>query len=344
MKILVTGNMGYIGTVLTRVLIEKGYEVEGLDVGYYKDCTLESAEEDFPQIIKDIRDIGKNDVEGYDSIIHLAGLSNDPLGELAPELTDIINYKASVKLAKYAKNAGVKRFIYASSQSMYGISDKDSELDEDTSEKNPITSYARAKWLVENELKKLDDDNFVTVCMRPSTVFGVSPRLRCDIVFNNLIACAYTTGKIEIKSDGTPWRPVVHVRDVSNAFIAALEAPSNLVGGQSFNVGIPDGNYTVRDLAEAAQRAVPESTLVFTGEHGNDARTYRVSFVKILSVLKDYYKPEWDLDRGAIELTQFFKNINFTEDQFRGRLCNRLQGINYLLSSREINKDLQWNK
>lgn len=344
MRVLVTGNKGYIGTVLVEMLLQKSYEVTGYDTDYYKNCDLIECICPIKQITKDIRDISIKDIDGIDAIIHLAGLSNDPLGELAPELTDDINYKASVKLAKDAKDAGVKRFIYASSQSMYGISDADSELDEDNSEKNPITSYARAKWLVENELKKLGDNNFVTVCMRPSTVFGVSPRLRCDIVFNNLVACAYTTGKIEIKSDGTPWRPVVHVRDVSNAFIAVLEAPSNLVAGKSFNIGIQDGNYTVRDLAEAAQRAVSGSTLVFTGEHGNDARTYRVSFAKILGALKDYYKPEWDLDRGGMELTQFFKKINFTEDQFRGRLCNRLQEINYLLSSREINKDLQWNK
>ena len=227
---------------------------------------------------------------------------------------------------------------------MYGISDIDNELDEDSSEKNPITSYARAKWLVEGELKKLDDGDFVTVCMRPSTVFGASPRLRCDIVFNNLVACAFTTGRIEIKSDGTPWRPVVHVRDVSKAFIAGLEAPSNLVARQSFNVGIPNGNYTVRDLAEAAQRAVPGSSLVFTGEHGKDARTYRVSFAKILNTLQDYYKPEWDLDRGGKELVQFFERINLTEEKFRGRLCNRLQEINSLLSSGEIGEDLRWNK
>jgi len=327
-----------------RILLQKSYEVIGYDTDYYKDCNLTEWICPVRQIAKDIRDISIEDLKGIDAVIHLAGLSNDPLGELAPELTDLINHKASVKLASLAKKANVKRFVYASSQSMYGISDTDSELDEDDSEKNPITSYARAKWLVENELKKLGDDNFVTVCMRPSTVFGVSPRLRCDIVFNNLVACAYTTGEIEIKSDGTPWRPVVHVRDVSNAFIAALEAPSNLVAGQSFNVGIANGNYTVRDLAEAAQRVVPGSRLVFTGEHGNDARTYRISFAKILSVLQDYYKPEWDLDRGGKELTRFFKKINFTEEQFRGRLCNRLQGINCLLSLGEINKDLQWNE
>lgn len=340
---MVTGNRGYIGTILVEMLLHKSYEITGYDTDYYKHCDLTRYTCPVKQITKDIRDICIEDLDGIDVVIHLAGLSNDPLGELAPKLTDIINYKASVKLANLAKEAGVKRFIYASSQSMYGISDTDSELDEDNSEKNPITAYARTKWSVENELKKLDDNRFVTVCMRPSTVFGVSPRLRCDIVFNNLVACAYTTGKIEIKSDGTPWRPVVHVRDVSNAFIAVLEAPSNLVAGQSFNVGIPDGNYTVRDLAEAAQRSVPGSRLIFTGEHGNDARTYRVGFAKILSVLKDYYKPEWDLDRGGIELTVFFKKINFTENQFRGRVCNRLQEINYLLSSCEINKNLRWN-
>ena len=342
MKVLVTGNKGYIGTVLVEMLLQKSHEVIGYDTDYYKNCDLIEYISPVKQITKDIRDISIDDLDGIDAVIHLAALSNDPLGELAPELTDIINYKASVKLAKYAKDLGVKRFVYASSQSMYGISDTDSELDEDNSEKNPITAYARAKWFVENELKKLGDENFVTVCLRPSTVFGVSPRLRCDIVFNNLVACAYTTGKIEIKSDGTPWRPVVHVRDVSNAFIAALEAPASLVAGQSFNIGIPNGNYTVRDLAEAAQRSVPGSRLVFTGEHGNDARTYRISFAKILSVLKDYYKPEWDLDRGGTELTQFFKKINFTEEQFRGRFCNRLQEINYLLDSKELDRGLFW--
>ncbi len=344
MRLLVTGNMGYIGTVLVKILLKKAYDVTGYDTDYYKNCDLIEHRSQIKQITKDIREISIEDLDGIDVVIHLAGLSNDPLGELAPELTHIINYQATVKLAKLAKKTGVNRFIYASSQSMYGISNSDSELDEDSSEKNPITAYARAKWLVENELKELDDDKFVTVCLRPSTVFGVSPRLRCDIVFNNLVACAYTTGKIEIKSDGTPWRPVVHVRDISNAFIAAIEAPSTLVGGESFNVGIPNGNYTVRDLAESAQRAIPGSTLVFTGEYGSDERTYKVGFSKILNKLKNYYRPEWDLDRGAQELVQFFKKINFTEKQFRGSLCNRLQEINYRLSTKEMNKELRWSK
>ena len=344
MKILVTGNKGYIGAVLVEMLVQRSYEVIGYDTDYYKNCNLTEYTCRAKQITKDIRDVSIEDLEGIDAVIHLAGLSNDPLGELAPELTDIINYKAAVKLANLAKKVSVKRFVYASSQSMYGISDTDSELDEDDSEKNPITSYARAKWLVENELKKLGNNSFVTVCMRPSTVFGVSPRLRCDIVFNNLVACAYTTGKIEIKSDGTPWRPVVHVRDVSNAFIAALEAPANLVAGESFNVGIPNGNYSVRDLAEAAQRAVPGSSLVFTGEHGNDSRTYRVSFTKILKTLKDYFKPEWDLERGGRELVEFFRKIDFTEEKFRGRYTNRLKEINHLIAERKIDDNLRWGE
>ena len=343
MKVLVTGNMGYVGTVLVEMLSERDHDIVGFDTDYYRTCELCEFTQPGVQIVRDVRDVAREDMEGIEAVVHLAGLSNDPLGELAPDLTEQINLKASVRLAEYAKDAGVNRFVYASSQSMYGISNVEEELDEDNSEKDPITSYARAKWFVEDELKKLNSQNFVTVCMRPSTVFGVSPRLRCDIVFNNLVACAYTTGRIEIKSDGMPWRPVVHVRDVASAFIAGFEAPAEIVAGQAFNVGIPNGNYTVRDLAEAAQRAVPGSELTFTGEHGSDARTYRVSFDKILTRLKGYYNPEWDLDRGGIELKSFFEKIGFTEEQFRGRTCNRLQQIQFLLDSGEMGEDLRWN-
>jgi nucleoside-diphosphate-sugar epimerase len=225
---------------------------------------------------------------------------------------------------------------------MYGISDTENELDEDTSEKNPVTAYARTKWEAELELKKMHSNDFVVACFRPSTVFGASPRLRCDVVYNNLVACAYTTGKIEILSDGSPWRPVVHVKDVCQAFIAGLEAPAELVGGKAFNVGILDGNYTVRDLAEAAQRSVPGSELVFLNEH-TDPRSYRVSFKRILSELKDYFKPEWDLDKGGRELIAYFDKVNFTEDNFRGKTCNRLAQLEYLQSSQIINNDLRFN-
>jgi len=342
MKVLVTGNQGYIGSVLVKELLSKGYTVRGLDIGYYADCLLHPLTEDFEQIQRDIRDVTMVDVAGVDAIIHLAALSNDPLGELAPGLTEEINLGGTLRLAQLAKENGVSRFVYSSSQSMYGISNTEDELDEDDSEKNAITAYARTKWEAECALKEMQGEDFTVVCFRPSTVFGASPRLRCDIVFNNLVACAYTTGKIEIKSDGTPWRPVVHVKDVCSAYIAGLEAPTKLVGGRSYNVGIAQGNFTVRDLAEAAQRAVPGSTLTFTGEHGKDARTYRVSFDRILSELKDFYQPQWDLDRGGNELVKLFKDTKFTEGQFRGTNCNRIQQIQHLLHHQGLNQQLRW--
>lgn len=342
MNILVTGDQGYIGSVLTPMLIEKSYNVRGYDTGFYNDCNIDTVNNSYLSTKKDIRDVSIEDLQDIDAVIHLASLSNDPLGELAPKLTEAINLQGTIRLAQLARQAGVKRFIYSSSQSMYGVASLDQELNEDESEKNPVTVYARTKWKAECELMRLNDNDFTVVCFRPSTVFGVSPRLRCDIVFNNLVASAYTTGSIEIKSDGTPWRPVVHVRDVSSAFIAGLEAPRELVAAQAFNVGIVNGNYTVRDLADAAQRGVPGSMLTFTGEHGSDTRTYRISFKKILKQLKDYYKPVWNLDKGAQELVAFFKKINFTEEQFRGRSCNRLRQIDYLLKDRQISSELYW--
>lgn len=341
MKILVTGNEGYIGSVLVPILQKQGHEVVGYDIGYYKDCILYEDSINIKQIRKDIRDVSIEDLERIEAVIHLAALSNDPLGELSPGLTEEINLMATLTLAKLAKQAGVKRFIYSSSQSMYGISKIDGELDEDNSEKNPITSYAKTKWDAELELNKLQSPEFVVVSFRPSTVFGASPRLRCDIVFNNLVACAYTTGKIEIKSDGTPCRPVVHVKDVCAAYIAGLNAPVSLVAGRSFNVGIPNGNFTVRQLAEAAQRSVPGSELTFTGEHGNDARTYRVSFDRILTELADYYIPEWDLDKGGKELVELFKKTSFTEKDFRGRKTIRLAQLSYLQEIKAVDAKMR---
>ena len=341
MKILVTGDRGYIGSVLMGMLLDKGYEIVGYDIDYYEQNYLHPVDYSYKKVSKDIRDIVLEDVEGFDAIIHLAGLSNDPLGALDPRLTEEINYHGTVNLARLAKKAGVKRFIYSSSQSMYGVSNTDTEMDEDNSEKNPVTVYAKTKWKAELKLREMGDRQFTVVSFRPSTVFGASRMLRCDIVYNSLVGCAYTTGKIEIKSDGTPWRPVVHVRDVSSAYIAGLEAPHEVVANQSFNVGIPNGNFTVRDLAEAAQRVVEGSHLIFTGEHGSDSRTYRVSFKKILTVLKDYFKPEWDLIRGGEELVSFFQKINFTEEQFRGRMTNRLKQLEYMIQSHQIDNELR---
>ena len=340
--VLVTGDKGYIGSVLTTLLMERGYSVTGLDTGYYADCLIGHPGPEYPFLLRDTRDVTAEDLRDVQSVIHLAALSNDPLGELSPHLTEEINLSATLQLAKLARTAGVSRFVYASSQSMYGVSNTDGELDEDDSEKNPITAYAKTKWDAELALKALGTKEFIVTCFRPSTVFGASPRLRCDIVFNSLVACAYTTGLIEIKSDGTPWRPVVHVRDVCAAFIAGIEAPASILAGRSYNVGIPDGNFSVRDLAEAAGRAVPGSTITYTGEHGPDSRTYRVSFKRILTELHDWYRPVWNLDNGGAELVEFFRRIDFTEKHFRGRMTNRLAQLNHLSESGQLDSMLRW--
>lgn len=341
MQVLVTGDRGYIGPILVDQLLQERFSVIGFDVDYYSSTELFALPTGYKRITKDIRDIEIADLDGIDAVIHLAGLSNDPLGELAPNLTHEINYQGTLRVAEAAKSAGVKRFVYASSQSMYGISNTSDELDEELSEKNPVTSYAATKWEAELALKKMATDEFTVVCFRPSTVFGAAPRLRTDIVFNNFVACAYTTGKIEIKSDGTPWRPVIHVRDVASAFIAGLKAPISLVANQSYNVGIHNGNYSVRDLAEAAQAVVPGSKLIFTGEHGSDSRTYKVSFNKILTELKDYYHPEWSLRRGGQELVNLFDQIGFTKEAFIGDSTNRLSKINKLIFNGALNEELR---
>ena len=342
MRVLVTGSQGYIGSVLLPIL-KKKYDVDGLDIGYYDKNSFASNTKEIPYIKKDIRDLTLKDIQDFDVIIHLAGLSNDPLGEFSQRITKEINYEATKNLAKLAKKAKISRFIFSSSQSMYGVSNTSDELDEDYSEKKPVTQYAKSKWDAEKFILDLNDDNFCVTCFRPSTVFGVSNRLRCDVVFNNLVACAYTTGKIEIKSDGTPWRPIVHVQDVCSALIAGIEAPKSIVSKQSYNVGILNGNYTIKDLAEAAQKTVPGSKLIFTNEH-NDPRTYKVSFKKILNELKEFYKPQWDLEKGGSELVTFFKKINFTENDFRSRNTIRLEQLLYLKSKNQIDDNLRFCK
>ena len=322
--VLVTGNLGYIGSVLVPMLCEKGYDVIGYDVGYYEDCYLVDGKQQLVrQIKKDLRDVTVEDFAGVDYVLHLAGLSNDPLGEFDESLTYEINYESTMKLAQCAKNAGVKRFVYTSSQSVYGISDVSKAVDEE-GEKNPITAYAKTKWLCECELRKLCTDDFVITYLRPATAYGASPNLRCDIVFNGFVANAFTSKNIEIKSDGTPWRPMSHVRDISAAFMAVLEAPAELVKNESFNVGTHDNNYTVRQLAEAAQKAVPGCKLTFTGEH-TDPRSYRVSADKILTVLKDYYKPEWNIEKGGKELMDYYASIHFDMATYDSYKCTRLK-------------------
>lgn len=341
MTVLVTGNLGYIGSVLTPLLAQKGYTVRGLDSGLFRDCLVVPAVEPEDQILKDIRDVEREDLDGVTAVIHLAALSNDPLGSLDESLTRAINYEGSMRLGELAQGARVRRFVYASSQSMYGRAVTDVELEEDSSEKSPLTAYARTKWEAEQGLMALRVPGFEVTAMRPSTVYGASPRLRSDIVFNNFVMCAYSTGTIEIKSDGTPRRPAVHVQDVCAAFIAGLEADAGVVDGRAFNVGVDRGNYTIQQLARAAQSVVPNSRLVFTGEHGADARTYSVSFERILSELSEHFQPRWDLERGGLELHDLLSEVGFTQSDFRGSCCNRLARINELLESGRTDESLR---
>jgi nucleoside-diphosphate-sugar epimerase len=344
LKILVTGHTGYIGSVLAERLQQAGHEVIGFDTGFYADCLLGSSTKYVKSITKDIRDIEESDLIGIEAVIHLAALSNDPLGELTPNLTEEINFHSTIKLAELSKNAGVERFIFASTQSIYGISNLDEELDEDLSDKNPLTTYAKTKWSAEMAVRKMATDDFVVVCFRPSTIFGVSPYQRCDIVFNNFVGSALTSGKIMIKSDGTPWRPVLHIQDACQAFEAGIYAPKEIINGKAYNAGPLAGNYSVRQLAEAAMDAVPGSTLEFTGEHGADSRTYKVGFKKIHKELGDYFSPKWTLSMGAEEMVEHWKKINLTAEDFLGPKCNRLNKLRVLRTANLIGDDLRYVK
>lgn len=344
MNILVTGNLGYIGTILTEELFKQNYKVVGLDCGFYKDDILEEAKEPTKQYFCDIRNIDERYLNEIDAIVHLAGLSNDPLGEFKTDLTDQINFHATVNLAILAKKKKVKRFIYSSSQSMYGISQSSDELDEINSKKNPITAYGKTKWNSEQEILKLADENFTVTALRFSTVFGSSPRLRCDIVFNNLLANAYTKREIIIKSDGTPWRPVLHVRDACESIIACIRAPKEIINFKAYNVGIKNGNFTVNQLAETVKKIIPDSKIIYTNEHGSDSRTYRVSFDRILFELKDYYKPKYNLNSGGIELLKFFKRVNFKLEDLDGVKTIRLKKLKKLKDKNLINSDFYFNE
>ena len=340
MRVLVTGHNGYVGTIMTPMLQQAGHEVTGLDTNLYDGSTFGQDEKrSFMEIEKDIRDIEPDDLEGFEAIIHLAGLSNDPLGDLNPELTYDINYRASVRLAEMAKAQGIRRFIFSSSCSNYGAGVTD-WLDE-TSEFNPVTPYGRSKVMVEQEVSKMADETFSPTFLRSGTAYGVSPRLRFDLVLNNLAAWAFTTGLVYLKSDGTPWRPIVHIEDMSRAFLAVLEAPLEKVHNEAFNVGLSSENYQIRQLADIVAQIVPDSRVEYAEGASADKRNYRVNCDKIVNSLPNY-KPQWTAMRGAQELFEAYKRVGLKLEEFEGPRYRRLKHIKSLIEAGSLSEDLRW--
>jgi nucleoside-diphosphate-sugar epimerase len=338
MNVLVTGHHGYIGSVMTDVLRRAGHAVTGLDTFLYDGCTFGDDAPALPAIRKDVRDVEPDDLRGFDAVVHLAALSNDPLGCLDEACTLDINHVGSVRLAQAAKRAGVTRFLFASSCSLYGAAG-DRLLDE-TAAFNPITAYGTSKVLVESDVSKLAADGFSPTFLRNATAYGTSPRLRTDVVVNNLMGLAYTTGEVAVQSDGTPWRPLVHVQDIARAFLAVLEAPREVIHNQAFNVGSTGENYQVRDIATMVADVVPGCSIKYREGGGPDPRCYRVNCDKLASTL--HFRTEWTVGRGVHELYESFARYRLTRDMFTR--CIRLERIQELVSGDQLDSDLRWRR
>ncbi|MFH7030274.1 MAG: NAD-dependent epimerase/dehydratase family protein [Heteroscytonema crispum UTEX LB 1556] len=341
MKVLVTGTEGYLGSLLPPLLIEKGHEVIGVDTGFYKVGWLYNGTEVTAKTLnKDIRHITLEDLQGVDAVVHMAELSNDPTGQLSPTITYDINHKGSLRLAELAKEAGVRRFVYMSSCSVYGVATEGDVTEE--SPVNPQTAYAECKTFVERDVQPLADDDFSPTFMRNATAFGASPRMRFDIVLNNLSGLAWTTKEIKMTSDGTPWRPLVHALDICKAIVCTLEAPRDIVHNQIFNVGDTANNYRVKEIAEIIADVFIGCKLSF-GDSGADNRSYRVSFEKINTMLPGF-KCDWNAQRGAQQLFDLFSQIDMTEETFLSRGFTRLKQLEYLIRTQQIDQDFFWTK
>lgn len=338
-RILVTGHNGYIGTVMTPVLLAAGHEVIGLDTDYYRRCTFLDSVPQVPAIAKDVRDVTAADLQGIDAVIHLAALSNDPLGDLNAAVTYDINYRSSVNLARMARQAGVERFLFASSCSLYGAAGDDLLTEE--SPFNPITAYGRSKVLSEQEIGRLAAADFSPTFLRNATAYGISPRHRFDLVLNNLVAWAVATGRVFIKSDGTPWRPIVHIEDISAAFLAVLEASRPVVHNQAFNVGESSENYRISELAAIVEELVPHCAVEYAADAHPDKRNYRVDFSKIATALPNY-RAKWTAQKGVEQLYNEYRRRDLRVEEFEGVKYRRVDHVKMLINENALDRSLRW--